>query len=244
MNEALVVNAVAMIGAVAAGLLLIAAIRLRGRGVRLLSASLMLVALCVGGAGFWYGHRPLPPKVQETLFPGIEYIRDVRSAPRPLVIHVVRIDLDTPGLRFFVAPGGENSPAQTVSQFLDQYDLQLAINGDFFNPWWDRLPWDYYPHVGDPVNPRGLTASEGKVVITERLSPINTTRLYITADNQVTFDTPQGAIYNAVSGYGFLVLDGATLIPQVDDAEYAESLHPRTAAGLDVSENTLDPDRD
>jgi hypothetical protein len=84
------------------------------------------------------------------LFQGVEYIRDVRSEPRPLVIHVVIIDLDAPGLRFLVTPGDPNGEyhipqARTTSNFLEEFDLQLAINGDFFDPWWSNVPdfWNY-----------------------------------------------------------------------------------------------------
>ena len=46
----------------------------------------------------------------------------------------------SPGLSFLVTPGdpadGHEVRAQSTSQFLARYDLQLAINGDFFWPWW------------------------------------------------------------------------------------------------------------
>lgn len=192
--------------------------------------------LFVGCTLFWYTHRPLPAEMDEALFPGIHYIRDVRDTPRPLVIHVVRIDLDAPGIHFFVTPGGENIPARTVSQFADEFDLQLAINGDFFDPWRDYFPWDYYPHVGDPVNTRGIAASEG-VVFTEGYASTYDT-LYISSENAVSFDTHNGEIYNAISGNQFLVLEGVPLIP-TGNLSYSDGLHPRTAVGLDQTGRTL-----
>ena len=55
--------------------------------------------------------------------------------------------------------------ARTTSDFLEKYNLQIAINGDGFDPWWVFGPF-YYPHVGDPVSPRGFAMSD-KVVYAE-----------------------------------------------------------------------------
>lgn len=236
MSNGYYINAGAAIGLIVAIVFALGALRLRWTLVRILCGLGMIPALVVAGVFFWYGHRPLPEPAQQQLFQGIEYVRDVRNTPRPLVIHVVRIDLDTPGLRFLVTPGGEDIPASTTSQFLETYDLQLAVNGDYFLPWRDVLPWDFYPHVGDPVSTRGLAASEG-AVLTEGFAESSDT-LYIFADNQATFNTPLGDIYNAVSGNPFLLLEGNSLVLE-GDPEYFEEPHPRTAAGLDESGRML-----
>ncbi|HEX6271354.1 MAG TPA: hypothetical protein VFZ43_14040, partial [Anaerolineales bacterium] len=52
---------------------------------------------------------------------------------------------------------------RTTSHFLDEFGLQIAINGGGFSPWWSRGPADYYPHIGDPITPAGFTASNGDV---------------------------------------------------------------------------------
>ena len=121
------------------------------------------VALLVGGFFFWRDHRPQPENTRVELFDGITYIRDVRQQPRPLIVHVVKIDLDTPGLSFLVTPSdpvdGHEVRAQTTSHFLTAHDLQLAINGDFFWPWWYYTIFDYYPHDNDPTDVNGFAAS-------------------------------------------------------------------------------------
>ena len=61
---------------------------------------LAAVALLAGGFLFWRDHRPQPASERVQLFDGITAIRDGRQQPRPLVIHVVLIDLAAPGLRF------------------------------------------------------------------------------------------------------------------------------------------------
>ncbi|MBN8637322.1 MAG: phosphodiester glycosidase family protein [Anaerolineae bacterium] len=237
-NEEIVVNTGALIATVLFALLLVAILRVRRR--RVVAALVMILTLLTAGiaAGcFWYGHRPLPSPTHEQLFPGVDYVREVRANPRPLVIHIVTIDLTTPGLEFLVTPGtpGEDLPARTVSEFLDEYDLQLAINGGFFDPWWDRAPWDYYPHPGDPVHPiSGVYASRGTIYWQDEL-----TRdvLYISSDHQVSFGVSSGDIFDAITGYQFLLVNGENIIEAIDLPDKA--LHPRTAVGLDVSGEKL-----
>lgn len=239
-TEAAALTAAGWIALALAGVLLFAVIRLRRKAVRIFCGILAVPLLIVGVSLFWYTHRPLPIEMDEALFSGIHYIRDVRDTPRPLVVHVVRIDLDAPGIRFFVTPGGENIPARTVSQFTDEFDLQLAINGDFFNPWRDYFPWDYYPHVGDPVDTQGIAASEG-VVFTEGYASSQGAAydtVYITENNVVTFNIPHGEIYNAISGIPFLLIEGRNLV-EAEEGAYYTGLHPRTAIGLDQTGRTL-----
>lgn len=202
---------------------------------------IILTLAISGGYLFWYAHRPLPQALtDEPLFEGITYTRELRDEPRPLVIHVVTIDLDAPGLSFLVTPGngadGFDYAARTASQFLDEYDLQLVINGDFFDPWRDYGPWDYYPHVDEGVNTRGRTVSQGTFV-TDGYSPTYDT-MYISADNRITFNTPPDEVYNALSGHLMIVLDS---VPQTFPTpnSYLEDAHPRTAIALNESSETM-----
>jgi len=237
-NEGIIVNTGAVIACAACAMLLFGLWRLRRRKV--LTALLLIPTLVLGVTAavfIWYGHRPLPTPTSEQLFPGVEYIREVRSDPRPLALHVVTIDLTTPGLEFLVTPGtpGEDLPARTVSEFLDEYDLQLAINGGFFDPWWDRAPWDFYPHSGDPVRPlAGTYASEGTIYFQDGRTPDT---LYISASHEVSFGLPNGPIDEAITGYQFLLADGVNIVEAIDLIDTA--LHPRTAVGLDVSGEKL-----
>jgi hypothetical protein len=186
-----------------------------------------------------YADRPTPTDTRQALFEGITYIRDVRSEPRPLVIHVIRIDLDAPGIGFLVTPpdpaAGRQLRASTTSQFLARSGVQLAINGDFFVPWWDNSPLDYYPYTGSPVDVVGFAASREKVY---SRGEINHPTLYLSANNQASFDEPIGDVYNAISGNLIFVQDGQPY--QVDlSAAYHQDLHPRTAVALDETGRTL-----
>lgn len=186
-----------------------------------------------------YADRPTAIDTRKTLFEGITYIRDVRSQPRPLVIHVGLVNLDTPGIGLLVTPpnpaAGRELRASTTSQFLRRSGVQLAINGDFFEPWWDNGPLDYYPYVGSPVDVVGFAASRGTVY---SQGVPNHPTLYLSADNQASFDKPIGEVYNAISGNLIFVQDGQPY--QVDlSAAYHQDRHPRTAVALDETGRTL-----
>ena len=195
-------------------------------------AGLVLI-LCLVAYLLYDRGRPAPISRKEELFEGVTYYRDLQYLPRPMIAHVLVIDMNTPGLKFLVTPpdaeGDMPLAARTTSDFLTDFDLQIAINGDGFVPWWSHAPWNYYPHVGDPVTPLGLTASRGKVyaddsVEDEGLEPT----LYFGRKNQLVFNIRPEKVYNALSGDRMVVFNGEP-VPGLDD----EELDPRTAIGMD-----------
>lgn len=182
---------------------------------------------------------PTPtPVPAQSLFVGVGYSRDVRSEPVPLVIHVVAVDLTGPGIGFLVTPGqpvaGNELVARTTSEFLQDFGLQVAINGDFFGPWHYTNPTDYYPHSGDPVDAYGLAASAGTIYSTGEEHP-NEVTLYLSEDNRASFGKPIGPVYNAISG-GPLLVDGGRAL---QDIRPNDSQNPRTAVGLNEDGQTL-----
>jgi hypothetical protein len=193
--------------------------------------------LIFGGSVFWYTHRPLPAAIEnQVLFNGISYTREIRREPYAMVVHIVKVELDTPGISFLVTPpitSGENDvSARTTSEFLQEFDLQLAINGGFFRPFWSNSPLDFYPQSGDPVVPLGKAASRGDVYsIVERSGePI----VYFSRDNRVSVNSPVGEIYNALNGNFELLRAGNETV-----RDYEPKIDPRTAIGLDRSGRTL-----
>jgi hypothetical protein len=205
-----------------------------------ISLFIIIILLClVGIVWYAYTHRPLPDSLQQALFEGVTYTRDVRSQPRPLVIHVISVDLNAPGIGFLVTPGdpGQDLPlrARKTTQFLKEFDLQVAVNGDFFKPWHSNSPWDYYPHVGDPVDVRGFASSQGRVY---SQAEGNRATLYISEDNEASFREPPGDVFNAISGNRMVLENGSPMI--VSPARsYHKSLHPRTAVALDADATHL-----
>src|SRR5258708_10974731 len=205
-------------------------------GVLLFSGVTLIV---VSAYQLWLTHRQLPTSTQQTLFSGVTYIRDVRQQPAPLIIYIVKIDLNDLGIHFLVTPGqlsdDKQLPARTTSQFLNEFHVQVAINGDFFTPWHSNSIFDYYPHVGDYVNATGYASSRGGVY---SKGAEGHPTLYISKNNQMSFDKPSAEIYNAISGNVIFVQEGKSTIDNLTDPYHTER-QPRTAVGLTRDGKTL-----
>lgn len=171
-----------------------------------------------------------PNTVKQNLFKGVTYHRTVRTTPRALTTHLLEVDLKSAeALRFLVTPPVRETVPQlctrTTSQFLDDNDLQIAVNGDeyyYMNP--TEYPPQNYCTTGDPVRPAGYAAARGKVYSSKLAGrPI----LYINQKNEITFDEPKGKVYNAISGQRMLVTKGQK-VSGLD----TQQLQPRTAVGI------------
>jgi hypothetical protein len=185
----------------------------------------------LGAYLFFYNGRPPPVPVHEKITRGVTYQRMVRYLPRPMIAHVLIIDKKTRGLYFVVTPpdkvAGGALKARTTSQFLQEFGLKMAINGDGFFPWHSRGPADYYPHVGDPVTPNGFAAARGKIYARGLQAASLEPTLYISRRNEITFNHPPSKIFYALSGDRML-MQGGNIIAGLDN----EKLDPRTAIGI------------
>jgi hypothetical protein len=192
---------------------------------------LMVMSLCVGGYLLYDRGRPAPVPMKQKLYEGVTYRRVVRVLPRPMIAHVIEIDTKVKGIELLVTPpdseGKTPLKARTTSQFLEEFGLQIAINGDKFYPWWSHSPADYYPHVGDPVAPVGFTASKGKVYWIGDMEEVGIEpTLYVNRRNVLSFNNQPNRVHNAISGEQMLILKGE-IVSNLDD----EDLEPRTALG-------------
>ncbi len=187
-----------------------------------------IIALCVTGYILYDQGRPAPVPTKRTLFDGaVTYHRRVYYFPRLVIAHVLVIDTKAKGLRMLVTPpdnsDGPPLNARTTTEFMEEFGVQIAINGDGFYPWWSRGPLDYYPQSGDPVTPNGYAASNKNIYAADDgLGPI----LYISRRNGLSFRKP-GNVYNAIAGDRFLV-QGGKKEADLDDRER----DPRTALGF------------
>lgn len=196
-------------------------------------------------AGIWlrYRVRSVPPPIKgQVLFARAVYDREMRRLPRPLVLHVVTVDLATPGLRFLVTPPDDAHSAlplrgRTTSAFLRESGADLAINGDFYYPWKSNSALDYYPHVGDGVTVQGYASSNG-VPYGDNTARWKLPALCFSASGEASIrvvkrgDTPP---HNAIGGNLFLLQKG-----QVTEASRADTKPgPRTAVSLDHSGGRL-----
>lgn len=193
---------------------------------------LIFVSLCIGGYLLYDRGRPAPIPVKQKLYEGVTYRRVIRVFPHPMIAHVLTIDTKAKGIEFLVTPpdskGEAPLNARTTAQFLKEFNLQLAINGGGFSPWWSHSPADYYPHEGDPITPFGVTASNGDVYWTGDDTDVGTEpTLYISRKNTLSFNNKPGRVYNAISGDRMLVLKGE----RASDLDN-EELDPRTAIGI------------
>lgn len=170
-----------------------------------------------------------PASITQSLFPGVTYLRRDLTTPRPLVVHVLAIDMQLPKLEFLVTPSSNNTDVlctRTTSQFLEEFKLHAAINGGYFS-YLDAgnfPPKKTCPNGGDPVRISDYAASRGKVY-----SPKKTAQpvIHIGKKNQVQFNKEPGQVFNAVSGDRLVVVDG-----KVVKNLAAQIPNPRTAAGL------------
>jgi hypothetical protein len=209
----------------------------------IIPAAILSVVIIIASGLIWYTNRPLPQVItDQPLFRGIIYTREIHRDPIPIIIHVVKVDLTTSGLRFLVTPpddlDGYVYAARTTSEFLAAFNLQLAINGDFFEPWHERGPFDYYPHSGDGVNTYGLSVSQGQHLTNGYGGERSFDALYITMDNRLSFTPPLGELANVISGNTMLVVDGQALLLD-EGGDYLITRHPRTAVALSRNRSTL-----
>ena len=198
------------------------------RTIWLAFSIIAIIALCVIGYLVYDRGRPAPVPVKRTLFDGVvTYHRRVYYLPRLVIAHVLVIDTRAKGFRMLITPpdNSQGPPlnARTTSQFLHEFGVQIAINGDGFYPWWSRGPLDYYPQAGDPVTPNGFSASNGNAYSEgESTEPV----LYNTRRGGLSFRKP-GRVFNAIAGDRYLVLGGE----KVDGLDSNER-DPRTAIGF------------
>lgn len=168
-------------------------------------------------------------KQKETLFNGVTYIREVRTEPRDMVIHVVKINVALGGIRPHVtAPDNPQSDkpynARTTSQYQKSAGVQLAINGGGFKPWYD-LGIIYSPQTGDAVAPIGTTISGD---FSYKVNS-NEERPMLTFDSgrPVEIGWVTGNAKYAVSGTRLLA-DNGTVLEGLDTSD----ADPRTAVGM------------
>ena len=207
--------------------------RMKSKLVKVIIGILVPLVLLMAGYLIYNYGRPAPLPMKQKLFDGVIYRRIIRVVPRPMMIHVVTVDTKSKGISFLVTPADSQSAkplkARTTAQFLEEFHVQLAVNGDRFLPWWSHSPADYYPHAGDPVTPFGFSASKGNVYWTGQAGNDGGTppTLYISRRNVLTLNDRQNNIYNAISGERMLVQQGE-IVSSLNDTE----LDPRTAIGI------------
>lgn len=200
----------------------------RRRVTAIALASLAAVLATSAAALLWYRYRPWPDALDTGVAPGIRVRRFGTHEPRPLLVSVAEVELSTPGLEIVTTAVDDDGTvaAATTRQFADTHGVQVAVNAQFFTPFWSKSPWDYYPREGDPVSPLGLVAADGDVV--DRGGWYGTT-VWFGRDGAATLERPKrGERWDAITGRYRLLADGVVVAPA------GEELAPRVALGLDL----------
>jgi len=174
--------------------------------------------------------RPNRTETTKPLFEGITYSRTVTENPARLV-HVVEIDLTTPGLEFLVTPPNENGQfhGRSTTDFLREFGLQLAINGSFYGETRDD----------DILEPVGLVIANGRLAQPPRTNwPVlclNGSNAQF-ADGNCPQDTEQ-----ALAGNVMLLQNGRPFDPRSRFPGRSNSFRPqpRTAVALDETSQTM-----
>ena len=230
---------------VAACVLLFAGARLwRRRWLgKMVALPVLLMGMALFGAGAyhaWLTHRPQPENIENrVLFKGVTYTRDVRMHPRPIVLHIVRVDLTAPGVSLLVTPGEpgtrEQMPARTTSRFRKKFGAQVAINGSFFTRFPQPDEEKAYAPAGDPVFALGHNASAGVEYSPAREPYVS---LYISKDNRVSIGAPPDEIHHAIAGWGVLLRGGQVPVDLPETNQW-DVPNPRTAVAIANRGKTL-----
>jgi hypothetical protein len=188
--------------------------------------------------GFSQFSRPARTAEVRSLFPGISYRREAKSSPRPAMIHVVEIDLNQ--ARAFVSPGsgGEmEAIASTTSEFVKSSGVQIAVNANFFFPFREETPWDYYPRSGDPVNLVGQGISNRQSYSKPEAKWVTLCFSKKRAQIESTGTCPTGT-EQAVAGDRILLQNGKPL-PLDPETLKKDKAYSRTAVATDLTGQKL-----
>ncbi len=193
-----------------------------------------------------YLQRPFRTVESKTLFNGAKYQRIIWNQPRPVVLHLVAIDLTSPDLNVLVTPADLTLPqpddrplvARTTTDFLTTFGMDLAINGGFFSPFKENNPLDYYPHSGDRVSVVGQAISNGKIVSAK--GEQDWVMLCFDAKNRAQIlDQPTcpSSTQHAISGNELILKNGTVLNTRT--AQDGAKPYARAIVGLNETGDTL-----
>ena len=168
-------------------------------------------------------------------FVGVTLIHRTQTEPRPVSLHVVRIDLRAPGLSFLLTPpapeGYRETLRQTTLEFLNQEHAQIGINVHFFTP---------YPSRDPDADVIGIASSNG-LIYSDFESPSQSYALVANAPG-LNLDPEHNAsiihwnpgdrhhqpliedvtLWNTVAGSAQVITNGVVTIPFYKDEEHSE----------------------
>jgi len=184
------------------------------------------------------------------IFKGIDYAKGTNTPtttyPNRNVMHAMRVDLQDPDIQLFTTPrisdyadGSSETGGETVSNFLKQNHLQVAVNASLFDP------SDYYLPAGTPMDVYGLAISRGVVVSPE--DSRSYAACFVATSNNVAeiihTNWParsNDGVYTAVAGDYAVLAQGVNVGYQYKSSSgFVHQRNPRTAFGLSQDKRYL-----
>lgn len=184
-------------------------------------------------------------------FVGVTWIRRVETAPRPLRMHIVDIDLAAPGICFRLTPHRPplHTRKQTTLEYLKEQHAQIAVNAHFFEPWPPPAPDSgaaslvgiaasdgdvYAPFLDKPPKPRAIRPNAPGLNIDPagRASIVHRSA----ADPGGYALVERVALHNTLAGNEQIVTDGEVTAA---DSAWNHQLAPRTAIALTADRHLI-----
>jgi exopolysaccharide biosynthesis protein len=187
----------------------------------------------------------------EPLFKGVELMRGTNLVSagdfqNRMAMYCLRIDLRDPDIRLLPSPritnfvaGSRETAGMTVSRFVVNHGVQVAINANFFDP------QEYYLPEGTPMYVSGLQVSGGLVVSPQNNSQHTASFVFDATNGVRVIHTNWPAIsnegiHNAVTGDYPVVVNGVNIGRQyLNRPGFIHGTNPRTAIGVSVDRRFL-----
>ncbi|WP_372392646.1 phosphodiester glycosidase family protein [Xanthomonas sp. NCPPB 3582] len=193
--------------------------------------------------------QPVPaPTAPITLAPGVRYWRQAIAGAAPVMLHIARIDLSTPGLQLVGTPGqrsgGGEFLATPTTAFVRDGGLVLAINADYFLPFDGGHLFDqaFVPAAGQGVTAEGLAIANGHLDSAAATTDARVNAAFCVSTRNIARIVRGSCAHDTRLGVGagpLLLLDGQRQPREASRAAYYDGPEPRSALALDRSGKTL-----
>jgi len=196
--------------------------------------------------------RPMGSSTQ-TIAPGVVYRREPRSAPRPMMVHIVEIDLAR--AEFVVTAGvpqaGLEFVAEKTSVFAHRMRTVAAINATYFRPFDGGrfLAKPYVPQPGQAVEVDGVSIADGHTGSQATSPDARSSGAFCVTSSGVSIVQGEcpAEVEQAVGGGPVLIAEGQPLPLRVNPQDarakevenYYRHTEPRTALGIDAAGRKL-----
>lgn len=205
----------------------------------ILLAPLVAAGVALGSYSLLRDTGVPPEPASYTIASGVRYDRRVASQPKPLVWHVVKVELGTHGIGLNVTSGDASKllpfEAKTPTAVANELHADVVLSGDFFEPKGALNPLQEPIVPGASLRTKGMAVSHGTILVPGKEPSPNT--LYISEGNIVSIGAPSGNVFNAISGDCVFVKEGKA--QAFTECAVPNENQPRVAVGVDRGARVL-----